>query len=173
MARLPIFVAPASCLKIKAIAVQSVDANIQQLMDDMLETMIDANGIGLAAPQVGKALRVLVMDVSAKDEPASPICMADPKVVWASDVITRNEEGCLSLPEQYADVERPEAVRVRYLDRNNSVQELDATGLAATCVQHEIDHLEGKLFVDRISGLKRRMILRKLQKSRRDEGPTV
>lgn len=173
MARLPIFVAPASCLKAKAEAVQSVDKNVQQLMSDMLETMADANGIGLAAPQVGQALRVLVMDTSAEDEPDTPICMANPKIVWASDVLAIHEEGCLSLPEQYADVERPDTVRVQYLDEHNTVQELDAEGLTATCVQHEMDHLDGKLFVDRVSGLKRRMIMRKLQKARRDEGPTV
>lgn len=173
MARLPIFVAPAPCLKAKAEAVPHVSEDIRQLMDDMLETMIDANGIGLAAPQVGKSVRVLVMDVAEEDEQPNPICMANPEIVWASQVTCTHEEGCLSLPEQYAEVKRPEAVRVKYLDRNNEVQELDAEGLSATCVQHEIDHLDGKLFVDRISGLKRSMIVRKLQKARRDEGPTV
>ncbi|PHS79214.1 MAG: peptide deformylase [Rhodospirillaceae bacterium] len=173
MARLPIFIAPAPCLKVTAVAVDQVDVEIKQLMEDMLETMHDANGIGLAAPQVNKKVRVLVMDIAPKGEDPTPICMANPEIVWQSDVIGTNEEGCLSLPELFADVKRPEAVRIKYLDQNNDEQELDAEGLLSTCVQHEIDHLDGKLFVDHISGLKRRMIMRKLQKTRRDEGPTV
>lgn len=173
MARLPIFIAPAPCLKVTADAVEQVDAEVKQLMDDMLETMHAANGIGLAAPQVGKQVRVLVMDIAPKDEEPTPLCMANPEIVWQSDTFETHEEGCLSLPELFADVKRPEAVRVKYLDQNNDIQELDATGLLSTCVQHEMDHLDGKLFVDHISGLKRRIIMRKLQKARRDEGPTV
>lgn len=173
MARLPILVAPDPRLKAKAKAVEKVDAEIRQLMDDMMETMHDANGIGLAAPQVGVSKRVLVMDISREDQAPAPIFMANPEIVWASETETLQEEGCLSLPEQYAEVVRPESVRVRYLDHENEVRELEASGLLAVCVQHEMDHLDGTLFVDHISALKRNMILRKLQKSRRGEPATV
>lgn len=173
MARLPILVAPDPRLKAKAKSVDKVDAEIRQLMDDMMETMHDANGIGLAAPQVGVQKRVLVMDIAKEDEDPYPIRMANPEIVWASDEISLHEEGCLSLPEQFADVERPQAVRVRYLDHENEVRELEASGLLAVCVQHEMDHLEGTLFVDRVSALKRNMILRKLTKSRRGKPATV
>ncbi|HEY9163621.1 MAG TPA: peptide deformylase [Magnetovibrio sp.] len=173
MARLPILVAPDPRLKAKAKAVEKVDAEIRQLMDDMMETMHDANGIGLAAPQVGVSKRVLVMDIAHKDEEPAPIYMANPEIVWASEAENLHEEGCLSLPEQFAEVVRPEAVRVRYLDRENEIRELEADGLLAVCVQHEMDHLDGTLFVDHVSALKRNMILRKLQKSRRGEPATV
>lgn len=173
MARLPILVAPDPRLKAKAKAVEKVDAEIRQLMDDMMETMHDANGIGLAAPQVGVSKRVLVMDISREDQAPAPIFMANPEIVWASETETLQEEGCLSLPEQFAEVVRPESVRVRYLDHENEVRELEASGLLAVCVQHEMDHLDGTLFVDHISALKRNMILRKLQKSRRGEPATV
>jgi len=173
MARLPILVAPDPKLKVKAVNVDAVDDDIRQLMDDMLETMHDANGIGLAAPQVGVAKRVLVMDLAKEDEDPTPIRMANPEIVWASDDVEPHEEGCLSLPEQFADVVRPMAVKVRYVDHQNEIRELDADGMLAVCVQHEMDHLDGTLFVDRISALKRNMILRKLQKSRRGEPATV
>ena len=173
MARLPIIVAPDPRLKTKARAVDKVDAEISQLMDDMMETMHAANGIGLAAPQVGVLKRVLVMDISAKDEDPTPLFMANPEIVWASDDDELREEGCLSLPDQFADVLRPRAVRVRYLDHENEIRELDADGLLAVCVQHEMDHLDGTLFVDHVSSLKRNMILRKLQKSRRGLPATV
>jgi len=173
MARLPIIVAPDSRLKAKAKAVDKVDPDIRQLMDDMMETMHAANGIGLAAPQVGVQKRVLVMDVSAKDEDPSPIFMANPEIVWVSEDDELREEGCLSLPDMFADVVRPRAVRVRYIDRDNEIRELDAEDLLAVCVQHEMDHLDGTLFVDHVSTLKRNMILRKLQKSRRGLSATV
>jgi peptide deformylase len=173
MARLPIIVAPDPRLKVKAKAVEKVDAEIRQLMDDMMETMHAANGIGLAAPQVGVLKRVLVMDIAGEDEEPNPIRMANPEIVWASDEEELREEGCLSLPEQFAEVERPKAVRVRYLDRENEVREMECIGLQAVCVQHEMDHLQGTLFVDRISALKRNMILRKLTKSRRGKPVTV
>jgi len=173
MTRLPILVAPDPRLKAQAKAVDTVDAEIRQLMDDMLETMYSANGIGLAAPQVGVSKRVLVMDVAREDEKPNPIRMANPEIVWASQEEELREEGCLSLPEQFAEVVRPTAVRVRYLDYENEIRELDADGILGICVQHEMDHLEGTLFVDRISNLKRNMILRKLQKMRRGEPATV
>lgn len=173
MARLPIIVAPDPRLKTKAKPVDKVDAEISQLMDDMMETMHGANGIGLAAPQVGVQKRVLVMDISAKDEDPTPVYMANPEIVWASEDEDLHEEGCLSLPDQFADVVRPRAVRVRYLDHENEIRELDADEMLAVCVQHEMDHLDGTLFVDHVSSLKRNMILRKLQKSRRGLPATV
>ncbi|MGQ9365545.1 peptide deformylase [Azospirillum sp. ST 5-10] len=169
MATLPILIAPDPRLKQKAKPVDAVDARIAKLMDDMLETMYDANGIGLAAPQVGVLERVIVVDVHERDEPPSPLQMANPEIVWSSDEIVPCEEGCLSIPDQYAEVMRPKAVRVRYLDKRNEVQELAADGMLGVCIQHEIDHLNGTLFVDRLSLLKRNMIMRKLQKQQRQK----
>ena len=128
---------------------------------------VPANGIGLAAPQVGVTKRVIVVDVSRDDEESRPIRMANPEVIWASDDENTYDEGCLSLPEHYSEVTRPRAVKVRYLDHENEIREIEADGILATCVQHEIDHLEGTLFVDHISSLKRGMILRKLTKSKK------
>jgi len=167
MAVLPILVAPHPVLKQKAKPVEKVDARIATLMDDMLETMYDADGIGLAAPQIGVLDRVIVVDVHGKNEPRNPLKMANPEVVWASDERVPCEEGCLSVPDQYAEVMRPKAVRVRYLDQQNEIRELEADGMLAVCIQHEIDHLNGVLFVDYLSMLKRNMILRKLQKQQR------
>lgn len=167
MAILPIIVAPDPRLKRKAKPVTRVDATIRTLMDDMLETMYAAPGIGLAAPQVGELVRVIVVDIAKKDQPRAPLLMANPELVWKSEELATYEEGCLSLPEHYADVVRPKAVRVRYRDHEDVVRELEAEGLLATCVQHEMDHLEGKLFVDHISKLRREVILRKLTKTKR------
>jgi peptide deformylase len=167
MALLPIITAPDPRLKIKAKPVEKVDAEVRRLMDDMLETMYEAPGIGLAAPQVGVAKRVIVVDISREDEPKDPLRMANPEVVWAGEELSEYEEGCLSLPEQYAPVLRPNRVRVRYLDHENEIREVEAEGLLGTCVQHEMDHLDGILFVDHLSSLKRNMILRKLQKAKR------
>lgn len=169
MAVLPIITAPDPRLKVQCEPVESVDAAIAKMMDDMLETMYLAPGIGLAAPQVGITKRILVVDVSPKDAPREPIRMANPEILWHSDDLATYEEGCLSLPEQYADVERPARIKVRYLDRDNTEQELDADGLLATCIQHEMDHLDGVIFVDHISSLKRRMILRRLTKLKKQE----
>ena len=173
MAILPILVAPDPRLKAPAKTVENVDAEIRQLMDDMLETMYQANGIGLAAPQVGVSKRVIVIDVARDDEQPNPVRMANPEIVWASETEQLHEEGCLSLPEQFAEVMRPTAVRVRYLDHENEIRELDADEMLGICVQHEMDHLEGTLFVDHLSTLKRNMILRKLQKARRGQPATV
>ncbi len=167
MAKLDIIIAPDPRLKIECARVAKVDAAVRKLMDDMLETMYAAPGIGLAAPQVGVTKRVIVVDAAAKGEPPQPHRMANPEIVWASDEDNVYNEGCLSLPEHYADVVRPKAVRVRYLDHENELRELAADGLVATCVQHEMDHLDGILFVDHISALKRNMILRKLLKAKR------
>ncbi len=169
MALLPIIIAPDPRLKQIAAPVARVDAQIRQLMDDVLETMYQAPGIGLAAPQVGVLKRVIVVDASAKDAERAPLRMANPELIEVSDETVNYEEGCLSLPEHYAEVVRPARVRVRYLDHENEIRELDAEELLATCIQHEMDHLEGILFVDRLSALKRNMILRKLIKAKKAE----
>jgi peptide deformylase len=173
MAKLPIVLAPDTVLKTKAKPIDQVDDSIRQLMDDMLETMYAAPGIGLAANQIGVLKRVLVLDVAREGEPPKPMGMANPEIVWQSDEMSTYNEGCLSLPEHYADITRPAEVKVRYLDRNGKSQELKADGLLATCVQHEIDHLNGVLFVDHLSALKRNMILKKLvklKKQRAEDG---
>ncbi len=169
MALLPILTAPDPRLKKKSVAVASVDDDTRRLMDDMLETMYDAPGIGLAAPQVGVLKRVIVLDIDREDTKTGPLFMANPEIVEASDEDATYEEGCLSVPEHYSDVVRPARVTVRYLDRDGQRQELACEGLLATCVQHEIDHLDGILFIDHISALKRNMILRKLLKARKEK----
>jgi peptide deformylase len=169
MALLPIITAPDPRLKKKSRPVDKVDAEVRQLMDDMLETMYAAPGIGLAAPQVGVLKRVIVLDIEREDVKTGPLCLANPEIVQASDDDAVYEEGCLSLPEHYSEVVRPARVTVRYLDREGKRQEMACEGLLATCVQHEIDHLDGILFVDHISALKRNMILRKLLKTRKEK----
>ena len=167
MALLPIITAPDPRLKTVATPVDAVDADIRRLMDDMLETMYAAPGVGLAAPQVGVSQRVIVADVARSGEPPQPMRMANPEIIEASAERAVFEEGCLSLPEHFAEVKRPERVRVRYLDHENEIRELDAEGILSVCVQHEMDHLDGVLFVDHISALKRNMILRKLTKQKK------
>jgi peptide deformylase len=167
MALLPIITAPDPRLKIKARQVAKVDAKVRRLMDDMLETMYQAIGLGLAAPQVGIAQRVIVVDAAREGEERNPLRIANPEILWRSEETTIANEGCLSLPEHYADVSRPAEIRLRYLDHQNEIREISAKGLLATCIQHEIDHLDGVLFVDHISALKRGMILRKLAKAKR------
>ena len=167
MAMLSIITAPDPRLKVKCKPVERVDRQVRRLMDDMLETMYAAPGIGLAAPQVGVRKRVLVVDVAKEADKPAPLCMANPEILWTSDELVSYEEGCLSLPDQYAPVERPARCRVRYLDENNELRELETEGLLATCIQHEIDHLDGVLFVDHLSALKRNMILRKLAKAKK------
>lgn len=169
MAIRPIIIAPDPVLKAKAKPVENIDGGIVRLMDDMLETMYKAPGIGLAAPQIGILQRVIVVDVADKDEEPQPFAMANPEILWKSDETSVHNEGCLSLPDHYADVVRPKQVRLRYIDRDGEVRELDADNLLATCVQHEIDHLNGVLFIDHISLLKRNMIMRKLQKAKKSQ----
>jgi peptide deformylase len=169
MALRPILTAPDPRLKKKALPVAAVDDQVRQLMDDMLQTMYAAPGIGLAAPQVDVLQRVIVLDIDREDTKTGPLFMANPEIIEASDEDAMYEEGCLSLPEHYSDVVRPAKVTVRYLDRDGAQQELACEGLLATCVQHEIDHLDGILFVDHISALKRNMILRKLIKTRKEK----
>jgi peptide deformylase len=173
MAPLPIIVAPDPRLKVKARRVAKIDSETRQLMDDMLATMYAAPGIGLAAPQVGVAKRVIVLDVARDGEKPQPLRIANPELLWASEELISQSEGCLSLPEHYADVERPRRIRLRYLDHENEIRELEVEGLLATCIQHEMDHLEGVLFVDHISALKRNIILRKLTKSKRQKTPSL
>jgi peptide deformylase len=160
---------PDPVLKETAGAVNRVDDSIRKQMDKMLATMYDAPGIGLAANQVNLLNRVIVMDLSKRDEEeeAKPICMANPEIIWESEEMSVMEEGCLSIPRQYADVERPAIVRVKYLDYDGKDAELEASGLLSHCVQHEIDHLNGVLFIDYLSSLKRNMIVRKVEKMKK------
>jgi peptide deformylase len=167
MALLPILTAPDPALKKISQPVKQVDASVRKLMDDMLETMYRAPGIGLAAPQVGVLKRVIVLDLAREGEEPQPLRLANPEIVWVSDDDATYNEGCLSVPEHYADVVRPAACRVRYLDRDNKQQEIAAEGLLATCLQHEIDHLDGILFIDHLTSLKRNIILRKLLKAKK------
>ena len=149
--------------------VSSVTKELRQLADDMLETMYNAPGIGLAAPQVAVMSRMIVMDC-VKDENATPepMVLINPEVVWTSEEHNVYEEGCLSIPEQYAEVERPAEVEVRWMDLDGKTQRERFDGLWATCVQHEIDHLDGKLFIDYLKPLRRQMITRKMQKLKRE-----
>lgn len=167
MALLSIIVAPDPRLKKVSAPVEAVDGGVRRLMDDMLETMYAAPGIGLAAPQVGIPRRVVVADAAREGEKKQPIRMANPEIVAASEERATWEEGCLSLPRQYAEVERPARARIRYLDRDGERREDDFDGMLATCLQHEIDHLDGVLFVDRVSKVRRAMILRKLAKAKK------
>lgn len=186
MAVLPIYVIPQPVLKKPADPVAAVTPDIRTLVDDMVDTMYAARGIGLAAPQVGVSKRVIVMDVDQRradgsehdeseddDDEAELIkgsvrVFINPEVVWSSAEENVYEEGCLSVPGQYAPVTRPENVRVKYMDMNGQTQEIEAGGLLATCLQHEIDHLNGILFIDHLSSLKRDMLLRKLKKHLRE-----
>ena len=164
-----ILIHPDPRLKAVADPVVEVDKDLRKLADDMLETMYNAPGIGLAAPQVGVGKRLLVMDC-VKEEGAAPrpMVLINPEVVWTSDGTNVYEEGCLSIPDQYADVERPAEVEVAWMDLDGEAQKERFDGLWATCVQHEIDHLNGKLFIDYLKPLKRQMITRKMVKLKRE-----
>ena len=164
---LPILIAPNPLLKARARPVTDRDAAaVRDLVPRMFAAMYDAPGIGLAAPQVGIGLRLAVLDLMVDDKPA-PIVLINPEIVAASDTVATREEGCLSLPNQYADVTRPARVKVRYFDQAGAKQEIEGDGLLAACLQHELDHLDGILFVDHLSALKRNMILRRLAKEMR------
>lgn len=165
MSLLPILTIPDTRLKAKCKSLTNVDGRVATLMDDMLETMYKAPGIGLAAPQIGLLERVIVVDVSENRSDA--LAMVNPELIWTSDEQAITQEGCLSIPEIYAEVTRPKMVRVRYVDRGGEVREMDADGLLATCIQHEIDHLNGVLFIDHLSSLKRNMLLRKYNKAKK------
>lgn len=169
MALLPIIIAPDPLLKQVSKPVEKVDAELCTFMDSMLETMYNAHGIGLAAVQVGVLKRIIVVDVDHRDDgkPNNPLKLINPEIISHSDDEQPYKEGCLSFPKQYSEVVRPTEVTVRYLDEHGKQQELKASGLLATCIQHEIDHTNGIVFVDHISKLKRDMIVKKLQKQKK------
>jgi peptide deformylase len=167
MAIRKIITVPDPILKQVSTPVETVDDDLRALMDDMLETMYDAPGIGLAAIQVGVPKRVLVMDVATEEEGREPRYFVNPEIVWESEELASYQEGCLSVPESFGDVDRPAEVKVRYLDYDGASRELHATGLLATCIQHEMDHLNGVLFIDHLSRMKRDMIVRRLVKARK------
>ncbi|EJF91921.1 peptide deformylase [Bartonella melophagi K-2C] len=149
--------------------IEHIDLAIQKLADDMLETMYHAQGIGLAAIQVGVPLRMLVIDIAENNTPKNPLVVINPEILWLSDERNIYKEGCLSIPEYYAQVERPKRLRVRYSDREGKQTEIEADDLLATCLQHEIDHLNGCLFIDHISKIKRDMVIRKLKKRAKEK----
>lgn len=168
MALHSIITLPDPRLRLVCAPVTTVDDGIRALMDDMLETMYAAPGVGLAAIQIAVQKRVIVVDVAKREEEGAtprPLCLANPEVTWASDELSTCEEGCLSIPDIFEDVERPARVRARYLDREGRPQEIEADGILATCLQHEIDHLNGVLFIDHISRVKRELLLRKFRKT--------
>jgi peptide deformylase len=171
MAKLPIVTLPDPILRQTSAPIERVDADVLRLADDMLETMYDAPGIGLAAVQVGVPLRLVVLDCAGEGEPPSPLVLINPEILHRGSQLKVYEEGCLSIPDFRVDIERPADVRLRYVDRDGKVQETDAGGLLATAVQHELDHLDGKLIIDFLSRLKRDMVVRKFKKLARQDGP--
>ena len=170
MALRHIIVLPDPKLRLVSRKLERFDAPLKRLMDDMIETMHEAPGVGLAAIQVAEPIRLLVVDVARKEEPPNPQVFVNPEIVWSSDERSTYEEGCLSIPEYYAEVERPASVRARYLDRGGLAREIVAEGLLATVLQHEIDHLDGVLFIDHISKLKRDRVIKKFQKAAKRSG---
>jgi peptide deformylase len=165
MALRDILIIPDKRLRLTSEPVTAIDKPLRALVDDMFETMYSAPGIGLAAIQIGVPQRVVTMDLAKKDDPPEPLVFINPEVVSAAAEKSTYEEGCLSIPEYYEEVERPTAVKVKYLDRDGQPHEIEATGLLATCLQHEIDHLNGVLFIDHISKLKRDMVMKKFKKA--------
>jgi peptide deformylase len=169
MALLEIIEAPDRRLTTPASPVATIDAGIRRILDDMLETMYAAPGIGLAGPQVGVGKRLFVADLGEEDA-REPLFVINPEIVWRSEEETAAEEGCLSLPKQFGEVRRPSRIRLVHLDQNGERREIEADGLLARCLQHEVDHLDGILFVDHLSTLKRTMIIRRLAKAQRTRG---
>lgn len=164
----PLVILPDPVLRQISKPVERFDGALRTLTADMLETMYDAPGIGLAAIQVGEPLRMLVIDLAKEDEPKAPQVFINPQILSSSDTRSVYEEGCLSIPDYYAEVERPASIRLSYLDAEGKQHEMEADGLLATCLQHEIDHLNGVLFIDHISKLKRDMVVRKFKKLSKD-----
>ena len=162
-----ILIEPNKVLREKSLPVETVDEDLRKLMDDMLETMYAAPGIGLAAIQVGIPKRVIVMDIAQKEGPKKPMFFINPEIINKSENNLTYEEGCLSVPGQFAEIDRPEKCYVKYLDYQGQPQEIKAEGMLATCIQHEIDHLEGILFIDYLSKLKKSMIVKKLSKQKK------
>ena len=169
MAVRDILIIPDKRLRLKSEPVTTIDKRVRALVDDMFETMYEAPGIGLAAIQIGVTQRVVTMDLAKKDEPKQPKVYLNPEIVWRSDEKATYEEGCLSIPEYYEEVERPARVKVRYLDLDGQPQEVEADGLLATCLQHEIDHTNGVLFIDHISRLKRSLVTKRFAKAAKRE----
>lgn len=169
MSKLDIVTIPDPILRAVSAPVERVDAELRRLADDMLETMYDAPGIGLAAPQVGVSRRLVVLDVSEKDGDRNPLVLINPEIVRLAETTRSYEEGCLSIPDVKVEIERPAGLTVRYLDREGRLQELTADNLLATAIQHEIDHLEGRLIIDFLSRLKRDIIVRRFKKQARIE----
>jgi peptide deformylase len=170
MALRPIIVLPDQKLRLVSRAIERVDEALRRLIDDMIETMHDAPGVGLAAIQIAQPIRLLVVDIAKKEEEPQPQVFINPEIVWSSETASTYEEGCLSIPEYYAEVERPASVRVRALDREGKLREALAEGMLATVLQHEIDHLDGVLFIDHISKLKRDRVIKKFQKAAKRAG---
>lgn len=171
MAKLPIVTVPDPILRQTSAPIERVDAEVLRLADDMLATMYDAPGIGLAAVQVGVLRRLVVLDCSAEGDKPEPRVLINPEILYLGSQMKVYEEGCLSLPDVRVDIERPVALRLRYLDRYGKLQEHDADGLLATAIQHELDHLDGKLIIDFLSRLKRDIVVRKFKKLARQDGP--
>ncbi|XSG81618.1 MAG: peptide deformylase [Methyloligella sp. ZOD6] len=171
MAKLPIVTVPDQILRDQATPVEDIDESLKTLIDDMFETMYDAPGIGLAAPQIGVRRRLIVMDPARDEDDPAPLVMINPEILERSEELRTHEEGCLSIPEYTAEIERPQRTRVRYIDAEGTIQEEDFMDLWSTLVQHEIDHLNGVLFIDYLSRLKRDMVVRKLTKQKRAEQP--
>ena len=167
MAIRKILIEPNKILRQKSTEVEKVDEQTQRLMDDMLETMYAAPGIGLAAIQVGAPKKIIVIDISKDSKKKDPMFFVNPSILWTSSNDKTYEEGCLSVPGQFAEVNRPEKCKIKFLDYNGNSKELNAEGLLATCIQHEIDHLEGILFIDYLSKLKQSMIVKKLSKQKK------
>ena len=158
---------PNKILREKSQPVEQVNSDLQKLMDDMLETMYAAPGIGLAAIQVGVPKRVIVLDIAPKDKPRNPMFFVNPEIIKKSDNNSTYEEGCLSVPGQFAEIDRPDKCHIKYLDYHGQQKEIKAEGMLATCIQHEMDHLEGILFIDYLSKLKKSMIIKKLSKQKK------
>jgi peptide deformylase len=158
---------PNEILRQKSLHVEKVDEDLRKLMNDMIETMYAAPGIGLAAIQIGVPKRVIVMDIAQKDGPKKPMFFVNPEIIAKSEEHLTYEEGCLSVPGQFAEIDRPEKCHVKYLDYEGQLKEIKAQGMFATCIQHEIDHLEGILFIDYLSRLKKSMIIKKLSKQKK------
>jgi peptide deformylase len=173
MAVRDILILPDKRLRLLSTPVAKIDAATKQLVEDMFDTMYDAPGIGLAAIQIGEPRRIVTMDLAKKDEPKEPQVFINPELVSKSGDKNTHEEGCLSIPEYYEEVERPAAVRFRYLDLDGKQHEVDAEGLLATCIQHEIDHLDGVLFIDHISKLKRDRVIKKFTKAAKLGKPAI
>jgi peptide deformylase len=169
MAIRPLVILPDSILRQVSKPVEAITPEIRTLAAEMLETMYDAPGIGLAAIQVGVPKRIVTIDLAKQDEEKQPQVFVNPEVTWSSEETNIHEEGCLSIPEYYEEVERPSRVKVRYLDLDGKEQEVEAEGLLATCLQHEIDHLNGVLFIDYLSRLKRERVTKRFAKAARRE----